>query len=203
MTPPFQSASPVAAFTRLAAHPRRMAIGLAAMLVMSGAYTLVCVFLALLHGLPWVPWLRIPDETYYYWTSFVYAPTLLVGWVLAAALLQIFGRLLGGAGSFEATLAVSGVATAVATLGTLVPDLVVTSVQMAGWMDYGAWLASVRGGGVWAWITWAYLVLYLVLFCVLYPAAVIAVHRLPPIRAALAGLAAFAVYQAFLFLVIR
>jgi hypothetical protein len=194
----------VAWLHRVGEEPHAHRTGLISMIAMSLAYTLVSIFLAIIGGTPNpTPFLRIPSEEYFFWASFFYAPLLLLGWVLGSAVAQIAARALGGPGTFEATLAALGIATAIATLPALVPDLALTFVQAIGVMDYEPWFYSVTHGGVWFWIVWAYLGLYLLAFLVLYPAAIIAVHRLARGRAAVAGIAGFAAYQGFIFLFLR
>jgi hypothetical protein len=185
-------------------QPRPGRAGFIAMIAMSLAYTLVSVFLAIIGGTPNPPpYLRIPSEQYFFWASFFYAPVLILGWVLASAVMQIVGRALGGSGSFEGTLAVLGVATAVATLPALIPDLALTFLQVVGAMEYEPWFYSVTHGGAWFWIVWVYLGLYLIAFCILYPAAAKAVHSLERGKAILAGLVSFAAYQGFIFVFLR
>ena len=191
-------------FARALRDRQRFRRGALAMLAMALAYNIVAIFLAVLHGIPSpAPFLAIPADRYFVWAAIFYTPALLAGWVLAAAVAQIVARRLGGSGSFEDTLALLGHATALATLPALVPDLVITFVQVAGWMDYAPWYASVHGGGIWFWIVWAYLILYLAAFLVLYPAALRAVHSLSRQRAAVAGTIAFFVYQGFILIFIR
>jgi hypothetical protein len=187
-----------------AVHPRRLALGAGAMLVMSLAYNIVAINLAIIGGVPVPPpFLAIPADGYFFWAALFYTPALMAGWVFAGACVQLAARALGGNGSFEDTLAVLGVATAIATLPALLPDLAITFVQLAGAMDYAAWRASVDGFGVWFWIVWAYLVVYIAAFAVLYPAAVRAAHHLAGPAAWVAGLAGFALYQGFILLFIR
>ncbi|HZP19806.1 MAG TPA: YIP1 family protein [Bauldia sp.] len=190
-------------FARLLRDPRRLRIAWQAMLAMSFAYALVSVFLAGLHGIPWTPFLRIPDDSYYFWASFFYVPVLMLGWVFGAAILHLSARGLGGTGSFEDTLALAGVATALATLSSLVPDLLITGAQITGLADYAAWYASVQGGGFWFVATWTYLTLYLVLFLWFYARVVAAAHGLAGYRLAVATLAGFAAYQGFILIFIR
>jgi hypothetical protein len=190
-------------FERLQKNERRSRIALQAMLAMSAAYALVSVFLAILHGIPWAPFLRIPDATYYFWASFLYVPALLLGWVFGAAILHLAARGLGGGGSFEDTLALTGVATALAILSSLVPDLIITGAQVTGLADYAAWYASVQAGGIWFVVTWLYLTLYLAAFLWFYAVAAAVAHRLAGYRAALAGLTGFAAYQGFILIFIR
>lgn len=199
-----QAGGPVAWLRRVLSRPQRGRFAFLAMLAMAIAYTLVAVFLAIIGGTPNpAPYLRIPDDSYFFWASFFYTPVLLFGWVLASAVMQIVARALGGSGRFEDTLAVLGVATAVATLPALIPDLALTSVQVVGAMEYEPWFYSVTHGGAWFWIVWVYLLAYIVAFSVLYPATAIAVHGLSVTKAIATGIASFAIYQGFIFLFLR
>jgi len=191
----------LAAFAR---NPRRLALGTLAMVAMSLAYNVVAINLAIIGGVPAPPpFLAIPADRYFFWASFFYTPALLAGWVFASACVQLMARRFGGAGQFEDTLAVLGVATVVATLPALVPDLAITFVQVFGWMDYAPWRESVDTFGVWFWIVWAYLAVYILAFVVLYPAAVRAVYDLAGAGAWIGGIAGFALYQGFILLFIR
>ncbi|HVZ80224.1 MAG TPA: YIP1 family protein [bacterium] len=191
-------------FQDLAGNPRRGKIGFLSMLSVGLGYSLVAHFLDLLHAPPVPPpFLAIPADRYFHWAAWFYAPGMLLGWILASAVIQIFSRLLGGQGKFEDTLALTGWASALGTLATLLPDLVLTLVQVAGWMDYGHWRGSVDHGGPWFYIVWAYLLLYLGLFLVFYPQVVWTVHRLSGRRAVGAGWTGFLVYQGFLMLFAR
>ncbi len=188
-------------FERLLNDPRRARWALVAMLAMAAAYNVVCINLALLHGIPSPPpFLAIPPDAYFFWASFFYTPALLAGWLFAAGFSQVVARALGGTGGFEDTLAALGVATALATLPALLPDLAITFVQVIGWMDYGPWYASVHGGGVWFYIVWAYLLAYLAAFGLLYREAIGAAHRLARGPAWIAAILAFGAYQGFIIL---
>jgi hypothetical protein len=196
--------APHEVFSELSRHPARGAIGAWAMVVMSALYTIVPVFLTVLKGVPVPePFLRIPSDRYFYWASYFYVPALLAGWVFGSAVLQIVARSLGGTGTFEDSLVLIGFATATATAAALVPDLLVTSVQIAGLMDYGAWRRSVDGFGPWFFLTWAYLIAYAVLFLAFYVAVARTLHRLEGWRAATCGVVGFAAYQGFILIFIR
>jgi hypothetical protein len=196
--------SPREVFERLLNDRSRQQIALAAMVAMALLYSFVPVFLAILDGIPYPePFLRIPDDRYFYWASYFYVPVLLLGWVFGSAVLQLTARWLGGSGSFEATFALTGFATAAASLAALLPDLAITLVQVVGLMEYREWFASVHGGGAWMYIVWAYLILYLALFLVFFAVTAEVVHRLPWRRAAIAGTVGFAAYQGFILIFIR
>jgi hypothetical protein len=195
---------PTLTFAGLLLDPARMRIGALSMLAMSLLYTLVSINLAVIGGTPNpAPWLRIPTAEYFYWASYFYAVALIAGYVFASAVTQLLARALGGTGGFEDTFALFGFATSMATLPALVPDLALTFLQVAGLMDYAPWFQSVTHGGAWFYLVWVYLLAYVAYFCAFYPAVVRVVHRLSGYRAALAGLAGFVAYQAFVFVFIR
>ena len=195
---------PGQAFHSLRKNPRRGAVGFGAMLCVSLLYTLVAHFLDRLHAPPVPPpFLNIPAESYFHWATYFYAPAMLAAWVLASAILQILSRLCGGRGAFEDTLALTGAASALGTLATLLPDLAITSIQVMGFMDYGPWRYSVDHGGVWFYIVWFYLILYALLFLVFYARVVEETHRLSKAEAAWIGAAGFIAYQGFLILFAR
>jgi hypothetical protein len=180
----------------LLAWPVKRRSGYLAMLAIASAYTVVCALLAW-RGVDPVPgpWLRIPAESYYLWALLFYGATLLAGWLLAAAVMQLWARALGGVGAFEDLVATLGMATALATLPTLVPDLV---TNLLGIYD-GPWSKT-----WWGWsLAIGWMTAYLVLFLTLYPRAVRAVHGLNRRRSLFVGLGGFVLYQGFIFVFIR
>lgn len=176
--------------------PVKRRSGYLAMLAIASAYTVVCGLLAW-RGVDPVPgpWLRIPAESYYLWALLFYGAALLAGWLLAAAVMQLWARALDGVGVFEDLVATLGMATALATLPTLVPDLV---TNLFGIYD-GPWSKS-----WWGWsLAIGWMTAYLVLFLTLYPRAVRAVHGLNRRRSLFVGLGGFVLYQGFIFIFIR
>lgn len=166
------------------------------MLALASAYTVVCALLAW-RGVDPVPapWVAIPADSYYLWAIVFYGPALLAGWLLAAAVIQLWARALGGTGAFEDLVPALGLATALATLATLIPDLV---MNVLGVYD-GPWSKT-----WWGWsLAIGWMTAYVVLFFVLYPRAVRAVHGLTRARAVLVGVGGFVVYQGFIFVFIR
>jgi hypothetical protein len=196
---------PREAVAELALDPRRYRLGWQAMLAMAALYTIVPVFLAILHGVPVPPpFLRIPADQYFYWASYFYLAALVAGWIFGSAVFHILARSLGGVASFEDCLALLGFATATATLPALVPDLAVTSVQMLGLLDYGVWRREVDTFlSPWFVLTWTYLVAYAVAFVVFYGAIARELHGLRGWRAWLTSLVGFTAYQGFILIFIR
>lgn len=176
--------------------PVKRRAGYLAMTTIACAYTVVFGLMAL-HGLDPVPdpWLRIPADRYYLWSVAFSGPALLAGWLLAAATMQLWARTLGGEGAFEDLAATLGVATALATLATLIPDLAMNVLGIYGDPWTKTW---------WGWtLAIGWMTAYVVLFLVGYPRAVRAVHGLSRARAALVGVSGFLLYQGFIFIFIR
>jgi hypothetical protein len=179
-----------------AVGPGRRWRGTVAMLALAGGYTLAVSLLAQQGATPVPsPFLRIPDETYYWWSMVFIGPVLLAGWLLAAAMVQLWGRTVGGIGAFEDLASVLGLVIAGASLATLLPDLVMGTLGIYG----GTWTTTWYGRG----LILGWLSLYLTLFLIGFPAATRVVHRLPTRQAALIGGCGFVVYQGFIFLFIR
>ncbi|MES1183372.1 MAG: hypothetical protein ABUL60_06125, partial [Myxococcales bacterium] len=113
--------APRATFDALRADPRRLRFGTWALASNAALYTLVYLFLVMGNGRPTVfkPWLALPAESYYRYDAFLLAPSMFAGWLLAAGVVQLFGKLTGVAsGSFEDTLAVLGFSIAIASWST-------------------------------------------------------------------------------------
>jgi hypothetical protein len=73
-------------------------------------FTLVYVFLTIGGGAPsaFTPFLAIPKELYYYYNQFFLAPSMFMGWILAAGVAQLLSRPFSGKGRFEDMLSVFG-----------------------------------------------------------------------------------------------
>lgn len=186
---------PTRTFGELARDPAGWRRGLTLMVLMASAYTVVDVMLAVneVEPIP-EPFLRIPTEEYYWWSLPFYGATFMAGWLLATAGMQLAGRAAGGVGEFEGLAAATGLATTVATLPTLIPDFVTSTVGV-----YDSWATT----GLLRVVPWLYIALYVALFLALYPLAVAAVHKVSRQRAILIGTAGYVVYQGFLFVFVR
>ncbi|MDH3397630.1 MAG: YIP1 family protein [Acidimicrobiia bacterium] len=169
--------------------------GLTLMALMALAYTVVDVQLAF-NGVAPIPdpFLRIPAGEYYKWAALFYGAAILAGWLLATGVMQLAARAAGGVGEFESLVAATGLATAVATLPTLIPDLITSTSGI-----YDTWATS----GLSTALPWLYMALYVFLFLVYYPLAVAAVHDVSRGRAIVIGLTGYLLYQGFIFIFIR
>lgn len=187
-----------------AKHPRRLAKGLRDLLLLGVAYSAAILLLAFGKVAPGMAsWLAIPTNEYFLWEPIFTTPVIFFGGLLAAAVMQLMARWMGGQGSFEDTVALVGPVTLIATLTTLIPDTLIGLGLIAGFIDPAHWMTEiVRPSPILAMI-WCYLVLYLIAFLVLYPALVRQVHGLNGRKALLVGWAGFLVYQALLLVFIR
>jgi len=84
-----------------------------------------------------------------------------------------------------------GLAAAVATLPTLIPDLATSTLEI-----YDTWATA----GVLTTVPWLYIALYVVLFLVYYPLSVAAVHDVSRGRATAIGFSGYFLYQGFIFI---
>lgn len=181
----------------LASDPRRLRLGAGAFGVAAFGYTLVYVFLVLGHGRPTVftPWLAIPAEVYYRWDRFLLAPSMVMSWLLAAAVAQLVARALGGEGAFEDTLSALGFGIGVASWTLMAHDLVTAFLGAIGVIDQRAYEDAMNGPTIWRTLLWIQMGLYLAAFVALFSIGVAATHRLRRGPAIVAGSIAFVVYQ--------
>lgn len=197
-TRPAHRGSPrrVTSILRGVRDPDARRFGYGAMVALAGGYTLAIALLARQGATPIpAPFLRIPDEIYYLWAIAFTGPALLAGWLLATAVMQLTARVAGGTGAFEDLAGAIGVVTAIASLATLIPDLVMGGLGIYGGAWTTTWPGQVLING---WLT-----LYVVLFLVWLPTAVRAVHGLSRGRAAVVGAGGFVSYQGFIFIFVR
>lgn len=189
---------------RRLAHPRRLQKGLRDLLLIGIAYSLAIVLLALGGvGPGMASWLAIPTEDYFKWEPLFTTPVIFLTGLLAAAVMHLLARWLGGTGSFENTVALIGPATAWATLCTLIPDAVIGLLLIGGVLDPAQWMAGIVRPSPTLAIIWVYLLIYVAAFMVLYPMVARLVHGLTVGKARKAGWMAFVVYQSVLFVFIR
>ncbi|GAB3257607.1 hypothetical protein [Nocardioides dilutus] len=167
-------------------------------------YSVVALLLALAdaRAMP-EPFLRIDADSYFWWGTLFYAPTIVVAWLLASNVVFALTYWAGARPSFERVLTCMAGAVGLGTLGTLVPDLVTSPLRAVGVIDEQAWEASISGHTGWFVFIWCTLVVYLVLFLVAFPRAVRAATGVGGWRAGAIGVTAFVVFQGFEYVFIR
>jgi len=109
------SIRPASTVATLKQDPSFFGYGIGAWLLMGLMYT-VTVLIGYLNGFGAVvkPWIPIPAEDYYFWQTFFVIPVFFVVFVVAAGVMQLLARLMGGTGMFEDTFAV-------VALGSILP----------------------------------------------------------------------------------
>lgn len=188
---------PITTFGKLLADRQRLRYAWSAILLISVGYALVDAALSVAGHIPNPePFLRIPTEQYYFWLQFMSLALYMTCWILAAASMHLLSKVFHGQGSFEDTLAVVGMATAAATLSTLIPDLITSFLGVTGIVEQKV-LDQFLWGTAYQWL---YLGLYTLLFVVLYPLAVRAVQKIQVWQAVLVSVFGILVYTSFLFL---
>jgi hypothetical protein len=187
---------PTAAFTNVleASYVRDGFLYMSIPLVL---YTLMYVLLNLGGGAPstFTPWLNIPKERYYFFNQFLLAPSLVLAWFAAAALVQVLARAFRGKGTFEQTLSILGLSTSVAMWGTLLHDLLMSFFSAVRVIDARQHEIAMNTPTVWRTVLWICFAIYFAAFLVLYSKSVRVVHGLSVARSALIGAAGFVLFQ--------
>ncbi len=177
--------------------PRRLRFGWLAVGINIVLYTLVYIFLTAGGGAPSTatPWLAIPKDAYYAYDRFMLAPSVFMGWVLAAGIAQLLSRPFGGKGTFEDLLSVFGFAISVASLASLLHDLPDSFLGAIGVLNLREYEVILNSPTIWRVILLTLYGLSALWFLVLFPLAVNAAQRLKRGPAILVGVPAFFVYQ--------
>jgi hypothetical protein len=191
---------PRRAFEALVADPRRLNFGLWALAINALLYTFVYVFLVLGGGLPFKPWLAIPEEIYYRYNVFFLAPSMLMSWILSAGVVQLLSRRFSGKGSFEDTLSVLGFGIGVASWSTLFHDLVTSFLGALHIINQRQYEVALNSPTIWRDLLWFLMAAYLVWFILLFSKGIGAAQRIRRGPAFALGVTAFFVYQTVFFI---
>ncbi len=187
----------------LLAEPRRLRSGFVAVLSVGLGYAACIALIALSGGTPSPPWLAIPRADYFAWEALFVCPVTVLCWILAAGVVHLLGRLAGGQGSFDDTLALLGFAVALPTLISLIPDTARSVLTATGVQSRPAWEAAIARPGNSDWLVlWGYMLGYFLGLFILFPLAVATAQRLhgwPALRVGGAGALTYAgVYLIFI-----
>lgn len=189
-------------FDALLTDSRRLAYGALAVALSAVLYTLVYIFLDLGGGAPsaFTPWLAIPKDVYYFYNQFFLAPSMFLGWILAAGVAHLLSKPFAGRGTFEDTLSALGFGIGVACLPALLHDLPDSFLGAIGVLDLRAYEVALNSPTIWRAILLTLYTLYAIWFLVLFPKGVGAAQRIGRGPALLVGVVAFVVYQGFFLL---
>ncbi|HWB73652.1 MAG TPA: hypothetical protein VG755_01830 [Nannocystaceae bacterium] len=186
------------------AQPQRVRRGLLALAFYGLGYACAMLLLAFGGARPGTPpWLAIDEQIYFHVEAAFIAPVIGLAAVLAAAILHLVARALGGVGDFDDAVALVGVTTAFASLTTLVPDTVIGVLLCVDVIDAETWMHEITRPSATLALVWVYLAAYLVAFGLGYPAVARVAYRLSRTRALVAGWSSFAIYQLVLYVFVR
>jgi hypothetical protein len=188
---------PRATVAALLGDARHVRFGIYALLVPIVGYVVVYLGLSRSGAYPstFSPWLALPAETYYRYNVYLLPPSIVAGWLLASAVVQLLGRLVSAKGSFEDTASVLGFAISVAHWSILPHDLAVAVLGAAGVIDGLAHEHAMNAPTPARNILWFFLAVYAIAFPVLFTKALGAAHRVGRGAAVFLGVAGFVVYQ--------
>ncbi len=197
-------AKPRATFIRLCDDPRAQRQAAKAILLIGALYTLtVIAFAAAEMPISMQPWLALPAEGYYFREIFFALPVMFLGWIFAAGVMQVFCRILGGSGSFEATMSTLGFALTVSTFVTWIPESVGAVLFITGATTPSGFLeAASRSGALQVFLNLYQLVAVGWMLVLAVIAAAVS-HSLRWWRAALAGFLSIIVFMGMMLVFIR
>lgn len=181
----------------LASDSRKLRLSFFAVLITAILYTFVYVFLIIGGGQPFKPWLDIPLDVYYRYNVFFCAPSMFLGWILAAGLVHVLARIATGTGNFEQTLAVFGFGLSIASWTTGLHDVLTSFLGATGAISQRVYETALNSDTIWRTILWIQMAAYLVAFLYLFYVGVRVVYNLNKWVSFLLGSVAFIAYQAF------
>jgi hypothetical protein len=97
-------------------------------------------------GVTLPPFLRIPEEQYYFYELIFMIPMYFVTWLLASGIAYVMSMALGGRGPFDAILGGFGLTLAVSTYISLIPDFIQGILWTTGWVSFAEYHELTSGG---------------------------------------------------------
>jgi hypothetical protein len=183
--------TPVEYVQRLASDPHAALVGLRHVLAIAVLYELAILLWAFgADGVTLPPFLRIPEQQYYFVELIFLIPLFILTWLLAAGIAYLLSKALGGNGSFDALLGGFGLAMAVSAYFTLIPDYLQGILWTTGWVPFAEY-QEITGRGVLLLIVWVYMLAYVLSHVILYALTVRHTQGLSRSRAVVVGLMAF------------
>jgi len=160
-------------------------------------YTLMYVSLTIAKGAPstLTPWLNISKVDYYSINRFLLAPSMIICWFTATSFIQVVGRLLGGAGTFEQTLSTVALSISIAMWGALIHDLPMSFLSAIGVINASQHEIAMNSPTIFRTILWICYSIYFIVFFILFSISVRVVHKLNWIKSITIGSIAFILFQ--------
>lgn len=184
-------------FEELLVNEKSFSLGFAFILIPIVAYTMMYIFLTIGNGAPSVftPWLNIPKEDYYSINRYLLAPSMILCWITASAVIQILGRIFNGAGTFEQTLTVIALSISISMWGGLIHDLPMSFLSAVGVIDARQHEIDMNSPTIFRTLLWICYSIYFIAFLILFPLAVKVVHKLSLTKSIIIGWISFIFFQ--------
>lgn len=188
---------PKASFEKLLATSHYFSLGFIYILIPIVAYSMMYIFLTIGNGAPSVftPWLNIPKEAYYSINRFILAPSMMLCWLTASAIIQILSHFFKGIGTFEQTMAVIALSISISMWGGLIHDLPMSFFSAIGVIDARQHEIDMNSPTIFRTLLWTCYSIYFIAFLVLFPLAVKIVHRLSLTKSIIIGWIGFFFFQ--------
>jgi hypothetical protein len=158
---------------------------------------MVYVFLIFGGGQPYKPWLDIPLEIYYQYNVFFCAPSMFLGWILAAGTIHLLCRLSSVVGSFEKILVALGFGISISSWTTGVHDLLTSFLGGIHLINQHDYELALNTPTIWRTLLWIQMTAYLLTFIILFSIAVKVVYKSNFGTALWLGTSGFIIYQLF------
>jgi len=194
--------SPGTAIAQLASDPRAVFVGLKHILYLAVLWEIALLLWALGGAtvtLP--PFLKIPEEKYYFYQLIFYIPMFLVSWLLAGGIAYLLSKAFGGIGSFDTILGGFGLAAAVSGYFVLIPDFIQGILWTTGWVPFAEYQEKTSHGFL-AIVVLVYLLAYTVSYLVFYSATIHYSQNLGKLKSVIVALISYFV-SAGLFITIN
>jgi len=188
---------PADTFSKLLGEQKQVIFGFRSVLITAILYTLVYIFLILGGGQPFKPWLDIPLETYYRYNVFFCAPSMFLGWILAAGTVHTLCCFVTDQGRFENILSLLGFGIGIASWTTGIHDLTTSFLGALHIIDQRGYEVALNSPTIWRTLLWVQMIAYLLWFILLFTIAVRSVYKLKVFPSLLIGTLAFLIYQLF------
>ena len=183
--------SPSEAASQLVTNQKAMLIGFRNVLAMAILYWGAILLWALgSEGVTLPPFLRIPEDQYYFYELIFLIPMFIVTWLLASGIAYVMSKVLGGSGPFDAILGGFGLSMAISFYFSLIPDYIQGILWTTGLVPFYEYL-ELTSSGLPLLIVWTYLTAWLLTHLVLYSITVRQAQGLSRARSALVAIVSF------------
>jgi hypothetical protein len=189
--------NPRKSFEDLISSENYFSLGFKYILIPIIAYTLMYIFLTIGNGAPSVftPWLNISREKYYSIDRFLLAPSMILCWITASAIIQILSRLFKGSGTFEQTLAVIALCISISMWGGLIHDLPMSFLSAIRIIDAKQHEIAMNSPTIFRTLLWIFYSVYFIAFLALFPLAVKVTQKLSTLKSIIIGWTGFIIFQ--------